>query len=276
MPSPGLSLCAFLPQQPDAIVHLLNVCYPANPTLPALVAEWTAALALKGQAIPNAGHPNIQPIPNSHAAYITALRGKQWVDDQLKNWPTARFEMVEIDPLLAFQPMVDLNRVNHHCGAFTQPPTLDELFATCLPDTQTNEPVHFQGFPQSTILKARSLNLRTTEYGWFQGDEYVGIKIGYSLALVHVVQFNGRYYLHNGYHRAVGTRLAGATSMPCLVRDVGAFADVGQHVFPQTLLEGADPPTVGHFALNRAYPVQLRAHSRVLHVSWAEYIVPDE
>jgi hypothetical protein len=42
------------------------------------------------------------------------------------------------------------------------------------------------------------------------------------------------------------------------------------------LLESNNPPTVSHFTLGRAHAVTLRATTRILHLSWAEYGMYDE
>src|SRR5208282_2577442 len=105
-----------------------------------------------------------------------------------------------------------------------------------------------------------------------------GIQFHSSMPFVHVVRYNGRCYLHNGFHRTVGVRKAGATHVPCILRDVNTISEVGidGDTFPVHLMESANPPTVGHFTQNRAWSVTLRNYSRILHVSWAEYMVPDE
>lgn len=275
MPTPGLSLCGFLSEQ-DAILHLQTACVPANPDPAVLRAEWLQAQTALGAPIPKAGSPAVRPIPQSHAAYVTALEQLPWVAAHLAMWPGYSFQMVEVDPLLAFQVTVDSARSQHHCGGLAQPPTLDELFGICLPNVQLNEAIHVQQQGHSTLLKARSLNVRLQMAGFFQNEGKIGIQFGVSLGLAHVVRFNGRYYLHNGFHRAVGARLAGATMIPCIVRDVATFEEVGGSTFPQTVLEGANPPTVGHYAQGRAHRVQLRSMSRILQVSWTDYVVPDE
>lgn len=98
------------------------------------------------------------------------------------------------------------------------------------------------------------------------------------IALVDEARHNGRHYLHNGFHRCLALRRAGATHAPCILRDVPDHAAVGIHggTFSPPLLESANPPTLGHFTQGRAYDVQLKNVARYLHVSWAEYVVADE
>lgn len=97
---------------------------------------------------------------------------------------------------------------------------------------------------------------------------------------MHVTDFNGRHYLHNGFHRAYSVRKAGATHVPCLIRDVTDPAAAGIRddggTFSQLLMESADPPTMEHYTQDRAFPVQLRDVSRIIHLSWSEYALFEE
>jgi len=91
---------------------------------------------------------------------------------------------------------------------------------------------------------------------------YVGLQAGYS------------------YNRAYGIRMTGATFMPCLIRELADLKSTGLRTdgttFGAAILEADDAPTLGHFTQGRAYEVTLRAMSRIIQVSWAEYAVPDE
>jgi hypothetical protein len=105
------------------------------------------------------------------------------------------------------------------------------------------------------------------------------MRFGVTLPFASVARYNGKYYLTNGFHRAIGLRQAGATHMPCMVRDVATPEDVGIQppgTFQLPLLESPDPPTVGHFTQGRAHNVTIRQFARFLHVSWAEYAIPEE
>ncbi|HKT19523.1 MAG TPA: hypothetical protein VJR47_15855, partial [Stellaceae bacterium] len=201
------------------------------------------------------------------------------------------FKLVEIAPLLAYQFHVDGHRSGQHCQAL-QNPTLDQMLAICLPmqqpKLQDQKPI-IDRQAQSISIKSRNLNVRSLlagALGYNQtGYESVvaGMQIHVALPFVHVVRFNGRYYLHNGYHRAYGLAKAGATHMPCFLRDASKAEDAGilpegpvWVTFPLRILEAANPPTVGHFVDGRAYDVKMRSVSRLLTVTWVETAVPDE
>jgi hypothetical protein len=276
MPTPGLSLVGFM-DQTQAINHLRTACVPADNSDAALISEWNAAQAKRGPSIANAGNPDIQPLPNAHphvqqlTAALQPILGTAWLG--------ATLSLVEIDPLLAYQFTVDKPRAAHHCAALVRPPTLDELLQICLPLTPQSEALEIAQGAQSVLLKARTLNLQVFAQGMIN-VAFMGIQFGMASPYAHVVRHNGRCYLHNGFHRAYGARMAGATHIPCVLRDVPDHAAVGIRTdggtFSATLLESGDAPTLAHFTRGLAYEVMVRLVSRVLHVSWAEYVVPEE
>jgi len=279
----GLSLVGFVADQAAAIAHLRNSCVP-NPvdkTDAQLVADWDLAKHHLGAPIPNAGNPQMTPIPNSHPN-IARLLTLPWAPYFLNLIGLgASFQMVEIDPLLAFQFTVDTERSNGHCGNFGNPPTEQELFDCCLPVELSKDEIHVSQQGQNLVLKSRSLNLTVVAEGPIPNvANTIGLQFNWTLPFVHVVRFNGRCYLHNGYHRAYGVRAAGAMMMPCMFRDVQTADAVGIRADGQTFSEGLlasqNPPTLAHFKVDRALPVMLKRTTRILHVSWSQHTMYDE
>lgn len=276
MPTLGKSLVGFLEQQ-AAINYLRTSCVPSGPDDDAtLLAEWQTARGKLGAPIAKAGYPDIQDIPTTHAAYVGVLASQPWLAPALNTaYVGATFKLVEIEPLLAFQFAVDDLRSSHHCAPFANPPTLDQLLETCLPLNPPTEPIQVSQTPQSMLITSRSLNFRALAQGFINGA-FVGMHVGVALPLLHVVQLNGRCYLYNGFHRAYGARMAGATHVPCIFRDVPDAASAGINppgTFDLAILESANPPSLGHFTQGRAHDVNLRILTRALHVSWSDYVV---
>jgi hypothetical protein len=296
MPTPGLSLAGFLTDPSLAINHLRHHCKPpANITDAQLLATWQAAKAALGTPFPSAGSANPQPIPASMQPHISNLMSQAWVQERFQGMcvtqqavglPIPEFKIVEIDPLLAFQVTVDTDRSSSNCGGLNRQPTEAELLETCLPSVYPT-----QNFFQSTvnnqsrsvIIKTRNHNLQMDHWGVFTppgSPAFAGVTFRVSFPFVHVVRLNGRCYLFNGYHRAYGCRMAGATHVPCIFREVSNARDAGINpdagTFDEQLLTSADPPTLAHFTQGRALAVDLRQWSRVLHVTWEQYAVPDE
>lgn len=278
MPAPGLSLVGFM-DQAQAIAHLRDFCIPADPGEAALIAEWKAAVARLGPPVPNAGQPDIAPIPDAHQNYIAQVARLPKVPPMLAANPDLRFAMVEIDPLLSFQFTTSDTTSNRHAARYGNPPSMDELLDTCLPLQQPPENSRIARGPQSILLKTPSLNVRLESAGLL-GPGVLGVRFGVDLPLVRVVRHNGRCYLRNGFHRAVGLRRAGATHMPCLLRDNADLEAVGIRLdgttFSPALMASSNPPTLAHFTSGRAHEVSLRSMSKILHISWSEHVVAED
>ena len=237
-----------------------------------------------GHPISRAGAPDIRPIEPPFDNYIRSLCERRWVQTVLNRpeYKSAEFKLVEIDPLLAHQPFVYTERPDQIFYGVGETPTLSDLMSICLPPTQPrplDPPTVFVKDWHSIVIKGRDLQVDRIGPAVvpMHMDEYeqafVGMQIWWGLPFVHAVRFNGLYYLINGYHRVMGAAMRGATHVPCLLRD---SEQSGWLLMPRRLFESANSPTVGHFLQGRAYPVALRAMSRILSVSWSERLMPDE
>jgi hypothetical protein len=291
MSSDGLSLVGFIDDPATALNHLRVACVPvpANKPESALLADWAVAKGRLGAPIPSAGKPTHQSIPLSDP-HIQQLLLSPWGDPvRFYLGQGAEFRLIEIDPLLAFQLTVDRDRSQHHClGQLSSPPSWPELLELSFPLSLPTDPKHFfhQGNEadavQSIIIRSRSLNLGIgTQYiPKLQPDNFAGIVFAWRLPVVHVVEFNGNCYLHNGFHRVCGAKLAGAAYIPCLYRKAVSPTDAGivglPATFGQSVLESGNPPTVGHFTQNRAFDVKLRATSRIIQITWSQHHIYEE
>jgi hypothetical protein len=295
MATDGLSLVGFFSDQHYAINHLRVDCVAPIPTDAALIAVWQAAQARIG---PTFNHAPAAPLPMSATTqpHMQALLAQPWLTDRLAELnaeqtlmglPPASFQSVFIDALLAFQFVVDVDRSTHHCTPLSNPPTEAQLLNLCLPITQPYEDYYVPPMtPQSSsaIIKLRNHNLQMHRWGVFDGmhgEKVAGVSFQVGLPFVHVTRFNGRCYLYNGYHRTYGARMAGATHIPCIFRDVSNAQAAGIRsyeggTFPEVLLTSVNPPTMAHFTGGRAQAVRVREKSRVIHVTWHQYSVPDE
>lgn len=273
MATDGLSLVGFMARD-AALNHLANQCLPANPDPAVLEAEWKLAQSRLGPPVQNAGKPQILPMPPSHKAHLDQVRATYGLDPVIY-----QFALIEIAPLLAFQFAIDEIRSGHHCQAIGIRPSLTDILPICLPIQNNLDPIHTNSNGHSFSLKSRNLNFQLVGHGVFSNN-VIGIQMGLSLPLAHVVEFNGKYYLHNGFHRTLGVSRLGATHVPCVLRSVGSHSEVGiRHdglTFDAQLLESSDPPTLEHFTKNRAHPVKIRSISRVITVTWTDYTFADE
>ncbi|MBV9861168.1 MAG: hypothetical protein JO267_03365 [Alphaproteobacteria bacterium] len=279
MSSPGLSLFGFM-DRPQALKHLKSVCVIDNPSEGALALQWKAARARLGEPIRDAGNPRIEPIPAKYQAYIKRLTTEPWVATLMKGpMKGCAFKMVEIDPLLAYQYTIDVARAGRICDKLGKPPSVEEMLNICLQRESLGENVLMSRQANSVAIKSRNLNLQILNQGMV-GKNTIGITFGWSSPLVQVVVHKGKHYLHNGFHRAYGLRMAGAEMMPCVLRTVSDYDAIGVRddgaTFGPQYFENGNPPALGHYGQGRAYEVQLRAATRILNVSWSEHVMSDE
>jgi hypothetical protein len=122
----ALSLFGFL-NEADAVNYLKTARPETTPPLDdaALKAEWTTARSALGAPPNNFGNPEIKALAGSGATYIASLRQQQWIATALQApiYHNATFNLIEIDPLLAYQFHIGLDRSDFHCAKLSNPPT---------------------------------------------------------------------------------------------------------------------------------------------------------
>jgi hypothetical protein len=285
MTTSGKSLVGFMSQD-AGVKYLRTVCHLTGDQSDArLQHEWATANAKIGRPMGRMGQPDIQDIPQAHQEYVADLIERPWLKKELdETLQGATFKLVEIEPLLAMQFAVDTDRSSFLTNLLPKNPSIEALLKTCLPKEKPEEKIDFvrSNHKHSMLVVSRNLSLKVKKEGAMETETaggtkvHVGIELVFPVPLVHVVKFNDRCYLHNGFHRAYGAKLAGATHVPCIFRDVETSADVGiarHETFDLDLLQSANPPTLAHYTQDRAYDVQLKTLKKVLQVSWSEYML---
>ncbi len=291
MATRGLSLVGFYDREHDAFAHLRSTCLFADTSEASLLKHWSAAKSKLGPAIPRAGSPDVREFGPSECAYIREVCAQPWVRALLQKpaYQGAKFRLVEIEPLLAHQPFVDLERVDHGSRRLCSP-AIAELMPICLPKAQPKPlepPTVVSQHRHSMFIKTRKAHLEalapglvTIEDGGYE-HTFAGVNLHWTVPFVNVVRLGGRYVLRSGYHRVFGAAKLGATHIPCLVRDLanadeGALESSDWLMMPRRVIESANPPAMAHFLRGRAHDVMLRATSLVLQVTWAYHVMPDE
>lgn len=287
MPARGLSLIGFCDQH-EALSFLRTFAVSRDASEGALLAEWAAAKAKIGASTPRAGLPDVRSVDSPCDAYIRKLWEQRWVRATLDQpeYQNAEFKLIEIEPLLAHQPFVNTERPDQIYGS-APALSLTDLMPICLPLTQPQplgSPTQVVKDSHSIVIKGRDLEMNRITAATLSvrreeiEQNFIGVQISWNLPFVHVVRFNGRHYLYNGYHRALGAAARGATHIPCLLREwlTSEQGEPSWLMMPRRVLESSNPPTLGHFLRGCAYPVLLRAMSRIVSVSWSERLMPDE
>lgn len=275
MAQPGLALIGFM-DSGRAVHYLANECVPVNPDPAALLAEWTSAVGKIQPPLANAGTPSIRDIPASHLPHIDAVKNSPDWQIVFANNPNWEFKLVEAAPLLAYQFSILDGMASSHGAQLGLTPSLDNLLNTFLPAGNVPQSMNIVQTPNSALIQSRSLNVRPLNFSMPQPGIFV-LEIGSSLPFVHVVRYNGRCYLHNGYHRVYAALLSGATEIPCIFRDASSEIEVGlgPGTFPLNLLESQNPPTMHHYASGQAHQVDLVIKTRTIHLNWTDWVSPE-
>jgi hypothetical protein len=282
LPVEGRSLVGFM-DPAFAVPYLQQATMPPDPSPDALMAVWEQAREQLGDPVNGAGQPEFLDLDPAHNGHLQAVADHARLANGLDGQPY-EFKLVKIDPVLAYQRDISVERTDHLCVQLGDPPTVESMLPIMLPTAVENTPTQGQETANSALVVSPSANVKIQAHGRIgfdakQGVFLFGIAVGPSGPWVHVVRFEGRIYLRNGFHRVYGAKRAGATHVPCIVVDAPNWEFVGAlgagATFEKLLLESVNPPTIAHYAEGRAWPVQLRRWQRIIEVNWAEYLLPE-
>jgi len=178
----------------------------------------------------------------------------------------AKFEMVELDRLVIFQPHVTCRFVESLAARLGPDPGPEALFHFCLPLGRPEPTVRIQRVGSDRFLFwSDSSDFRFLEPVLLDPEQVrdyrsagpvagiVGLMVGFGSNLLNAVRADKRLILHNGYHRAVALRSLGITHAPCIVQtatrmdelDIAAAKDVVKT--PAFYLKAARPPLLKDF-----------------------------
>ena len=273
------------------MAYLRQNCVLQNTATNAVRGQWQAARARARAPMVRAGQPEVLEFPSGHETYLTRVEANPAFEETVRGM-TWSFKLVEIDPLIAFQFHVQLERSANLCrNVSDSEPLIEDMLGPCLPLDVEDISASVVVSGSSLTVEAESQNLKFTPLGARGLPEMreitipvprrvrtVGIHFLPSSPLLQVVRHRGRTYLKNGYHRTYGFGKAGARHIPCIFMEgetnFTAMGLVADATFQQDLLESDAPPTVGHFIQDRAYPVNLKAKRQSLRINWSLQILP--
>jgi len=278
MPTAGLSLFGFY--VPDvAAQYLTNVCHTADTSPEALNTAWLAAQERLGAPQVKAGAPATMPLPAACQPYIAKLFAHPLMARFQADFGVCEVKLVEIRPILSIQPHVEREQcAGSHAleGATTQ-----QLLERCLPLEGAPGQVKWEQERTGRGLLIRHPDFNLQTFGGAgvntpEGALVAGPIIGVGAPWTQAMEMDGRMHLRNGYHRAVGLMEAGHTHMPCLTFK-GHRSQLGvEPAFSAEVMQGNNPPTVGHFDSNKATEVQLRKGTKVIAINWTEFLVLEQ
>jgi len=202
-----------------------------------------------------------------------------------------RVGMADLRQILSFQRVVAEEQAIERVDAAIRADDLQCIFSFCLPDPvgRENLPGTIDADQKGITFSSLNPNLRV---GGMAGSEidvaiapgqpatrqhFLGFLINFGSPFVQIAEYNGRWFVRDGYHRCFGLLRRGVTRIPCVFVRARSFAELGAAAptfFPYEVLFGNRPPFLRDF-LDDSVAVTARqaAQRKVVRVSAEEFIV---
>jgi hypothetical protein len=226
---------------------------------------------IRSHSTANSGKPEL----------ITDVADLRATEAEMRSWPNFQgFEAyfgvgscsvasVEIAPLLAVQ----IHVLAEHARQPLESTGLAALVTRCL-RTQVNLPPPTLAASANKItITHPDLNLRAGPFGGAvsqAGGIVAGAVLTGGPPWVQVMELGGRYYLRNGFHRAVQLGVLGVTHIPAVVIRTKDPSKLEMSGFPEAVMRQGNAPTLGHFVRGQATELDVYEFERVIEVSWSE------
>jgi hypothetical protein len=258
----------------QSAVRLLAGAQPASDASAVAAAQWLRARQkLRARAIETfttATQPlpaNLAPLARDFLA-AADLAGNP-------DFPNAELRLVELSSLLTFQAKLTTDDVRaRFLEAYDG--SLESIFRICLPVAARMDPVHVMLEGPTARISSGNPNLR------FGGFELTGASLvanfGFRPPWVQVVEYRGRLFVRNGYHRCWALLNAGARHVVAIVSKAGTRAELGaaeSGYIAEAHLLGSAPPMVADFEDPELYATGVEpATSRVIVIAASESMEP--
>lgn len=197
-------------------------------------------------------------------SHVAALRLTSAVAFFSEGWEVA---VVDLARICAFQPFVHTEDALERTSVATDLITA-AMITLPLPQDNENLPVTYDPNQKTLTVISQNPNLRVTEVfcGPVNGRPLLGFHVQIIPSFLQVAQYQGRYYLRDGYHRAYGLLRRGVRRVPAFVRQVATFEQLGIQpgMLPHDAVFGERPPMLQDFLDDEVSgectrPVQVKA-----------------
>jgi hypothetical protein len=226
-----------------------------------IVRRRAAAVASRDEGVDQTGV--IEDAPSTLLGYIEELRG----NSAALAYITQGFEVkiAHLDRICGFQPVVFTDSASLRVG-LNDPEDLAGIAEVSLPRTLPQAiRAQYDPLRRSWIIASANPNLRIISQvplrvsnaadGTLRLDEngvpVLGFAVGIGESFMQVGRFQGRYYLRDGYHRALGFLMKGITRVPVFVRDVPVTENLAPAgMLPEQAYLGNRPPQLRDYLDN--------------------------
>jgi hypothetical protein len=191
----------------------------------------------------------VASLPDALAAHVRALHQHPAAAEQLAGWTPS---LVDLRRLCAVQSRVFLDHGHALAGA-ADPRNPASVAAVCLPTPQDQGfSAAFDEARKAWVLSSADPGLRVvSHFGRQIGPDVAGFGFGVALrpSYVKAVRHGGRWFLSDGYHRAIAFLRRGITHVPALVRTLadGEPLEAPHGMLPADAYLGGRPPCLPDF-----------------------------
>jgi hypothetical protein len=165
----------------------------------------------------------------------------------------SRVALVDLARVRAAQPLVHVDHAVERV-ADVDPKDVLSIARVTLPASQTIQlPATFDQIQKAWVQTSANPNLRITGVGQASapnGAPMFGFTLGLVTSFLRVAQYQGRYILVDGYHRAHGLLRRGMSVVPAFVTEVQSFEALGLPavgMLPQEAFLGDRPPFLSDY-----------------------------
>jgi len=227
--------------------------------------------------------PEILPFSQSEAESVKELEAEATFQEHIQGMRKWEFGWVELSKALVFQPSLNTSYVDSLVKLAPSEDRRLETIHFCLPQTKkAASKLVTQGFDStSNTFSIVTDNLDFRILGQVQGEEqesgrkFAGFAYGGGLPQMSVVEYRGRFFLKNGYHRAFALHKAGHRRVPCLVLHTDNYAMTGAQAagfFALDTMLSERAPRLEDFDSSAAVPIPRRI-LRVMITVHAERVI---
>lgn len=278
-------------ERDEAVAALLGRRVPApGEDVRSQISAWEAKratlMARPPYALPT---PVLEPLPEILAEKGGAFQQRPDVKAIFGgfDWTVG---VANLDHVLSFQRQVVLEQIEERTAAVSQD-KWDELFLLCLPEARPTEQMGALMEQSGKAITFSSLNpnLRVAGHATQEINvastpnqpgvpmKFIGFVVNLGTSFLQVVEYNGRWFVRDGYHRCYGLMQKGISRVPCVFIKARNFAETGAEQ-PEFLrfetLFGERPPFVKDFLDDEvSVTVQQRAVRKVVRITAEEFVV---
>jgi hypothetical protein len=190
--------------------------------------------------------------PSGLNGHVEALKGSAAATQMVaEGWEVA---LVDLRRVCAFQPIVFSDQAVERVRGIDADDVAAVAAVTLPVPSSVALPILFDQVRQAWIVSSANPNLRVVGASSLpqgpNGVPMLGFSVAVGVSFLQVVQYGGRWFLRDGYHRAFGFLRSGISIVPAFVRKMTVFEEMvpdPRITLPQDSYRGPRPPVLADY-----------------------------